>query len=63
MTFSEFKEKGRFGCPADYDFFQKELEALLKKVHGSAKYVGKVPQGRQSKPVYQNELMRLKNQF
>lgn len=63
ISFSEFKEKGRLGCPHDYELFKEELDSLLEKVHGSSKYVGKVPRGRGSKPVYQNELMRLKNRL
>src|SRR5262245_17837021 len=32
ITFEQFREKGRFGCPRDYDVFSKELAPLLEKV-------------------------------
>ena len=63
MTFSEFKDKGRLGCPEDYVTFAEELDVLMQKVHGATKYVGKVPLGRRSKPIYQNELNRLKDRL
>ncbi|MHC4942357.1 MAG: UvrB/UvrC motif-containing protein [Planctomycetota bacterium] len=63
ITIYEFKKRGRLGCSKDYAFFREELEQLLKKVHGSTKYVGKVPKGRQKQPIYHNELMRLKGRL
>jgi len=63
MTYSEFRDKGRLGCAHDYKAFEKDLGSLLKKVHGDTKYIGKVPKGLGTKPVYQNELMRLKRQL
>ncbi|MBU0755989.1 MAG: UvrB/UvrC motif-containing protein [Planctomycetes bacterium] len=63
ITFAEFKNKGRLGCANDYTFFQDELDALLKKVHGSTRYVGKVPPGRESKPIFRNELLRLRDRL
>ena len=63
MTFSEFKNKGRLGCAHDYIFFQEEFEELLKKVHGSDRYIGKVPQGHGMESIHQNELIKLKDRL
>ena len=63
LTFSEFKKKGRLGCAKDYQVFKKGLEGLLAKMHGSVKYVGKVPRGHGTKPIYKNELLKLKNRL
>jgi protein arginine kinase activator len=63
MTFSEFKNKGRLGCANDYAFFQEEFEELLKKVHGSDRYVGKVPKGYGTESIYENELVKLKSRL
>lgn len=43
VTFFEFRQAGRLGCPHDYDYFQAELEPLLLNVHGNTKHVGKHP--------------------
>jgi protein arginine kinase activator len=43
ISFFEFRQAGRLGCPHDYDFFQAELEPLLLNVHGNTKHVGKYP--------------------
>ncbi|HUI92380.1 MAG TPA: UvrB/UvrC motif-containing protein [Chitinivibrionales bacterium] len=41
LTLSEFKAQGRLGCPQCYKEFDREIEALLVKVHGSAVHRGK----------------------
>ena len=43
LAYSEFKAKGRLGCPTCYDVFAPVLVPLLEKVHGAAKYEGRAP--------------------
>jgi protein arginine kinase activator len=46
ISFEEFRAKGRFGCPRDYEVFSKDLAPLLEKIHGGkGKHVGRVPDG------------------
>ncbi|HTE06175.1 MAG TPA: UvrB/UvrC motif-containing protein [Planctomycetota bacterium] len=45
MTYAEFRQQGRFGCAKDYEVFGEDIEKLLKKIHGSARYTGKSPKG------------------
>lgn len=33
MTLAEFKQKGRFGCPRDYEVFAAHLDPLLERIH------------------------------
>jgi protein arginine kinase activator len=40
MTFGEFKTKGRFGCPHDYEVFLSRVIPLLERIHGSSEHVG-----------------------
>ena len=63
MTLSEFRRKGRLGCARDYEVFGEDMSKLLEKIHGSSRYVGKVPAGHGAKPVYENELVRLKHRL
>ncbi len=44
MTFSEFKAKGRFGCPHDYDVFLSRLIPLLQRIHGASQQDGLPPE-------------------
>jgi protein arginine kinase activator len=39
-TLSEFRGNGLLGCPDCYSTFEKEIELLLRQVHGSAEYLG-----------------------
>lgn len=42
LTFSDFREAGRLGCPHCYTTFEGYLRSLLRRVHGSTQHVGKV---------------------
>jgi len=44
LAYSEFKAKGRLGCPGCYDAFATVLVPLLEKVHGAAAHTGKAPE-------------------
>lgn len=43
ITFYEFRNQGRLGCPHDYVAFEKELEPLLVNIHGETTHTGKRP--------------------
>ena len=45
MTYKEFRESGRLGCPNDYVAFQAALLPLLEKVHHGVRHEGKRPAG------------------
>ena len=43
LTYSEFKKKGRLGCPQCYESLKGQLQSLLRKMHGSVRHKGKAP--------------------
>ena len=43
ITFFEFRNQGRLGCPHDYVQFEKELEPLIANIHGSTEHTGRRP--------------------
>jgi protein arginine kinase activator len=42
LTFANFREAGRLGCPHCYTTYRSYLRGLLRRVHGSTQHVGKV---------------------
>lgn len=42
LTYADFKEVGRLGCPECWTTFQEPLEKLVRRVHGSTHHIGKV---------------------
>lgn len=45
MTFSQFKEVGKFGCATCYHTFEDRLDPILKRVHaGNTRHAGKIPE-------------------
>jgi protein arginine kinase activator len=43
MTLAEFRQRGRLGCPRDYDVFMPQLRDLLERIHGATRHSGRVP--------------------
>lgn len=41
MTYDEFINQGKFGCPECYEVFSSKIDSLLKRLHGSNKYKGR----------------------
>ena len=63
ISFYEFRQGGRLGCPNDYVFFYAELEPLLNNVHGSTEHVGKRPARGEHDTQPQTELIRLRREM
>jgi protein arginine kinase activator len=42
LTFQDFRETGRLGCPQCYETFATHLRKLLRRIHGGVQHVGKV---------------------
>ena len=42
LSFADFRETGRLGCPHCYTTFEAYLKGLLRRVHGSTQHVGKI---------------------
>jgi len=42
LTFKEFRERGRLGCPHCWTTFEGHLRGLVRRIHGSTQHVGKV---------------------
>jgi protein arginine kinase activator len=50
LPYEDFRKFGRLGCGECYTSFKEHLTGLLRKIHGSNKYLGKTPstQGEQT---------------
>lgn len=58
LTYLEFRQVGKLGCPHDYQAFQAELAPLLERLHRAARHVGKSPR-RSAAPREQADLAAL----
>jgi protein arginine kinase activator len=43
LPYEDFRKFGRLGCSECYTSFKEHLAGLLRKIHGSNKYLGKTP--------------------
>ena len=63
ITFFEFRNEGRLGCPHDYVRFDAELEPLIVNIHGATKHVGKRPRRAVGDTDWQTDLIRLRREL
>ncbi|HAY78597.1 MAG TPA: DNA helicase UvrBC [Planctomycetaceae bacterium] len=63
ITFYEFRNMGRLGCPHDYICFESELEPLIVNIHGKTEHVGKSPKRGAPSMDHQTELIRLRREM
>ena len=63
ITFYEFRNHGRLGCPYDYICFQQELEPLIVNIHGETEHVGKRPARIAAGTENRTQLIRLRREM
>jgi protein arginine kinase activator len=63
ITFYEFRQAGRLGCPHDYVCFAEELEPLIVNIHGETEHTGKRPKRCESGTDRRTELIRLRREM
>jgi protein arginine kinase activator len=63
ITFYEFRQQGRLGCPHDYVAFEKELEPLIVNIHGANRHAGKRPQRVTQSTDQRTEVIRLRREM
>jgi protein arginine kinase activator len=63
ITFFEFRNQGRLGCPHDYTCFGDELEPLLVNIHGDKEHKGKRPKNLPRDGDSARDLIRLRREM
>ena len=63
LSYMDFRNEGRFGCPNDYEVFREALDPLLEKVHGGIEHAGKLPSHAGESQRKQRQLMTLRRQL
>jgi protein arginine kinase activator len=63
LSYSRFRETGRFGCGNCYKVFGERLNPLFKKVHGNTSHTGKIPNRAGGRIKVLKEVEKLKQQL
>lgn len=63
MSYSQFTQYGRFGCPKCYESFTSRLDPLLRRIQSSTQHTGKIPQRSGQRIKRQRELERLRREM
>lgn len=63
ITFYEFRNQGRLGCPHDYVCFEQQLQPLLVNIHGETDHTGKTPRRSPKGSQKRTQLIRLRREM
>jgi protein arginine kinase activator len=63
ITFFDFRNAGRLGCPYDYTVFEKDLVPLMVNIHDAQEHRGKRPKRMAPSADKQAELIRLRREM
>lgn len=63
MTYNDFKRLGLLGCSECYETFSKQIEQLLRKIHGTVYHAGKMPQKISKIVTSKKKIMELKEEL
>jgi protein arginine kinase activator len=63
MTYSQFRQIGRFGCSQCYQSFAGQLEPLLRRVQGNSRHTGKAPLRTRENLGYKREIEQLRQEL
>ncbi len=63
ISFYEFRNQGRLGCPYDYTAFESQLEPLILNIHGETEHVGKTPKNSSGGSQQRTQLIRLRREM
>jgi protein arginine kinase activator len=63
ISFAEFRQAGRLGCPYDYVYFLTDIEPLLLNIHGAKMHRGKRPTRGSGSPDRQHQLIQMRREM
>lgn len=63
LTFADFRRLGHLGCSHCYDQFERQLEPLLRRIHGATRHTGRAPRRAAGHLRMRRELQRLREEL
>jgi len=63
LSFADFRRLGHLGCSVCYDQFDRQLEPILRRIHGATRHTGNVPRRAAGHLRRQRELRRLQEEL
>jgi|AntRauTorcE11898_2_1112593.scaffolds.fasta_scaffold19774_1 protein arginine kinase activator len=63
LTYDEFSNKGLVGCEKCYETFDEKLSPLIKRIHGSSRHIGKIPNDKDKYIQLRRDIKELKKEM
>ncbi len=58
MSYLEFSETGRIGCPGCYRHFNERFRPIIQRMHRNDKHIGKIPRKHEGRHHLENTIER-----
>jgi len=63
ISFLDYRNRGRLGCPNDYDCFSKQIGILTMNIHGETEHIGKFPKRAGKETNRRTQLIKLRREL
>lgn len=63
MKFIDIRQTGKLGCADCYNAFDRDLEPILRRIHGNNQHIGKIPAREGESVLLKKKIEELKNQL
>lgn len=63
LSYDDFRHLGQLGCSSCYTSFDRQLEPILKKIHGNTIHTGKVPVRAGGTARFRQDIERLRKEL
>ena len=63
MSYADFQQTGKIGCSVCYGTFRRQLEPLLRRIHGTSTHSGKIPRRSGGTLELKQEIKRLRGEL
>ena len=63
MTADDFNRTGRMGCSRCYEVFYEPMQALLTRIHGNTRHLGKTPRKTEQPQTEDTQVEQLKQEL
>jgi protein arginine kinase activator len=63
MRFLDIKQTGKLGCSECYTVFERNMEPILRRIHGNSRHIGRIPARGGEKVLINRQIRKLKSRL
>lgn len=63
MRFLDIRQTGKLGCSECYTVFERNMEPILRRIHGNSRHIGRIPVRGGEKVLINRQIRKLKSRL